>query len=594
MTILAGILQRDEKTPISDALCRCVKNVLSRNHHEQVTEYRDHHCYLAKIDIGAYGAPGFRVGDTGCVTLLAGEPLLDNQTGKPGDRAADLDILQHHWSLNDWKISARTRGVFSAAHYDPNRRTLKLITDRLGIRPLYYWVGDRYAVFASTVRVLEHVPDIPKVMDVRAVTEIASFGFPLGNRTPYKDVFLLKSAEIVHIDPQSIARRQYWRWDRLPVRNMEHAELLAEAYDRFSTGINIRMRSDTTTIAFLSGGLDSRCIVGLLRAKDANVHTFNFGVHGSQDQVFAAEFANGIGSLHTQEPMASGSSPAVSWSEMMAAAWNRSADRRTYPAERPNLVWSGDGGSVSVGAVYMSKRVVDLMRQNKQQHAVDVFLQEQQIRLPGKLFQRDIAPWIINIPRLGVNEELSEISGDDPGRNFHLFLMFNDQRRHLANHFETIDLHRLEFHLPFFDGHFLELILSSPIDLFLEHTFYNTWLNQFPGIMTQVPWQSYPGHAPCPIHVAGNFDYQWRDDSPSAHLAKKMQTGKLVRRTGTLIKANDFPDQILRNAFLRGAMWITRFGIRNYNYVMRTALVYYQYWKESSINQRTQAPQVHT
>ena len=40
------------------------------------------------------------------------------------------------------------------------------------------------------------------------------------------------------------------------------------------------------------------------------------------------------------------------------------------------------------------------------------------------------------------------------GSRLHLFLMFNDQRRHLADFYENIDLGRLEFQLPFFDGDF--------------------------------------------------------------------------------------------------------------------------------------------
>ena len=85
-----------------------------------------------------------------------------------------------------------------------------------------------------------------------------------------------------------------------------HPDILAlmskEAYDKFTTAIDRRLRSDTSAIAFISGGLDSRCVVAELCKRNVEVYTFNFSLSREQDQVLSAEFARQIGAIHKEFP----------------------------------------------------------------------------------------------------------------------------------------------------------------------------------------------------------------------------------------------------------------------------------------------------
>src|SRR2546426_839289 len=106
---------------------------------------------------------------------------------------------------------AGARVVFCAVHYHPDASRLTLITDKLGVRPLYYWIGDDHVIFATALRVLEGLADLPKQMDLRAVTEAACFGFPLGDRTPYQGVRALRAAEIVEVSGAGVGRSKIGR-----------------------------------------------------------------------------------------------------------------------------------------------------------------------------------------------------------------------------------------------------------------------------------------------------------------------------------------------------------------------------------------------
>ncbi|HEX7531269.1 MAG TPA: hypothetical protein VF333_09000, partial [Pyrinomonadaceae bacterium] len=198
--------------------------------------------------------------------------------------------------------------------------------------------------------------------------------------------------------------------------------------------------------------------------------------------------------------------------------------------------------------------------------------------LPIKLFRLQFLENVRDVIRQGIHEELDQLHAEDPGRNFYLFLVHNDQRRKLMGHFENIDLHRLEFQLPFFDAAFLESVIATPLDWCQRHKFYNKWLSLFPAAVTAVPWQAYPGHEPCPLPVPTEFAYQW-DDSYQAE-EDASQKRRVIEQASELLRSIDFPDQILIKRNLRLAKWIHSRGWRDYRYAIEAAQTYHAYAKK--------------
>jgi hypothetical protein len=573
MTILAGIFSRHKDHSLSDTVCEELKLIISRNPKDEILTFKDDRVFLAKVDIGAYDEPAMRVDPTGSVSMLGGELLLALEDGSLfRTRTYDLDLLHQECDRENWEFLKKANGVFCAIHYQPKKGKLTLMADKLCIRSMYYWVSEEYVVFATALRILETLRFIPKKMDIRGVTELASMGFPLGTRTPYTDIKMLKAAEIMQIVGNEIYSSQYWRWDEIPQSNQTEEELLEEAYFGFEKAIVRRLRTDTGTAAFLSGGLDSRSIVAELRSRNVSVHTFNFSLDRTQDQMLGAEFARKIGSIHTQVLREMNSY----WSIMMASSLRESKYRNSWHVERPQLVWSGDGGSVGVGHLYLSQVIVNLIRERKLDAAIKAFLDQEKLAVVKGLLKVNIAHYLSEIFELGIREELNDIHSDDPGRGFHIFLLLNDQRRHLSNHFEDIDLHRIEFHLPFFDGDFLSSILKCPVDLCLGHRFYVKWLRFFPPIVTSVPWQAYPGHEPCPLPIPEGLSYQWEPN-----YFKRLQKEKkrdLLEKAHNLLTGKDFPSDIMSKEKLKLAKWVYWLGLRDYGYVIKTADIYYKYW----------------
>jgi asparagine synthase (glutamine-hydrolysing) len=580
MTLIAGMLSRHNR-PLAASACASLRQVISRNPVDEVKAFRDRRSYFAKVDLEAFQEPGFFVDASGALSLLTGEPLLGNGnsssgSSRLGSRLQDLTAIHAQCLKNNWSALREADGTFCVVHYQPQTGSLTFIADKLGIRPLYFWIDDDLCVFASALRILEDFPLVPKKMDLRAVTEVVALGSPLADRTPYAGVCLLKAAEIVQVTNERTSRSSYWRWDEIETVNDPEPVRLATVYERFQGAVSRRNRNDRATAAYLSGGLDSRCIVAAMCHNGVGVRTVNFARPGTQDYYFGNDFAEKIGSSHESIPKERGDS-IPDYSSLMARTLTGS-NHDQWPAERPRLVWSGEGGSVLLGKVYLSESIVASMRAGNIEGAIEEYLQRGHAHVPPKLFRSQIIESLRDVIKQGIREELNELHAEDAGRNFYLFLMHNDQRRKLIAHFENIDLHRLEFQLPFFDGGFLASVMATPLDWCLRHRFYVKWLSFFPPAVTTVPWQAYPGHEPCSLPIPKELAYQWDDTYQAQEDATQKQ--RVIKQATELLRSIDFPDQILNRRNLRLATWIHSKGWRDYRYAIEAAQTYYAYSKK--------------
>ncbi len=573
MTLFAGIFCRNPGRPLPGSICDTLRAAISRHPADERVIFEDDRSFFVKVDIGAFGQPAVCKSADGSLTMIAGEALLEGGSDRENDTAAIHDAFRR----GDADILQKATGVFSATHYQPATGTVELVTDKLGLRPLYFYIDEEYLIFASALRMLEEVTEIPKRMDVRAVTQMVGLGYALGERTPYADIHMLRAAEIVTVDKDDVSRKKYWRWDKIETSTAAEDVLLSELFGRFDNAVARRIGNDKTTAAYLSGGLDSRCIVAALREQRIEVHTFNFARPNTQDQVFGRQFATEIGSIHEEIPKKAGDL-VPDYSSLMSDVWSASNARSSSPAERPSIVWSGEGGSVALGHVHIAEKIVELMRSDKIDEVIDEHLSRESAQVSPRIFQTTVSGHLIGSVNEEIKKELRNFNCNDPARNFYLHLLLNDQHRKLTGHFESIDLHRLEFQLPFFDSSFLELIVSMPIEMCLRHKLYVKWLSLFSLAVTAIPWQVYPGHQPCPVPVPDGLDYQWAANYQTAeHAARKR---RVMQQASELLGSKSFPSEILNKNNLRLASWVHATGLRDYQYLIGPAHTYHTYWQK--------------
>lgn len=572
MTTIAGFFSRKRQWPVPAAMCDEIKTLMSRDPQDKVFEFYDQNIYLAKIDIGAFEQPAVLRDADGNIAIMAGEPLVPGGNG----RQDDLKRLLRGLLENDWQSAKTARGQYCAAFYSSQDKKLSLLTDRLGFREIYYAVTRDAVVFASAMRILEEFSGLKKNVDLIGVTELCAYGFPLGNRSRFAEIKSLLPAQVVEITETEIKASTYWDWPS-SVESCDDRSLCERLYATFHDAIALRLKNDRSALAFLSGGLDSRCIVGALRARGVTVHSLNFAAAGTQDRVLGEMVAVELGALHQSLDLPAG----LSSSEKISAAvsaWRNSEAVQKNPPERPSLVWSGDGGSVGLGHVYLSESIVTAAENRRWEELYKAFSAHNGWAVPhGKLLRHQFAAEVEAAVRRDFVRELQRLDGSRGDRAAHVFLIANDQRHHLATVYANSDLHRVEFLTPFCDVDFLAEIIAAPVRPFLRHKLYTEWLSFFPPAVSQVPWQAYPGHVAPPVPIPPNLDYQWSGRKRSISRNAKLKALRVLRHC----LSDKFPSAVLSRPIVAAAAAVTACGMLDREYLLDMAIKFVEPWANS-------------
>ncbi len=279
------------------------------------------HRRLAVVELGDQGAQPMVSGDGRWVTVYNGElynhPGLRRRLSDAGVAfrgGSDTEVLLEavaHWGLTD--ALEAIEGMFAVALWDRQDRTLHLVRDRFGEKPLYYGWAGRHLAFGSELKALRRVPGFVAEVDGDAVALYLRHNCIPAPHTIYRGVAKLQPGQRVAFgvgsQPGALPEpHAYWsardaiefaRQRPLDVPAGEMADRLEEA---LGASVGARMVADVPVGAFLSGGIDSSVVVALMQRHSSHrVRTFTIGY---ADRAFdesgdAAAVAAHLGTDHT-------------------------------------------------------------------------------------------------------------------------------------------------------------------------------------------------------------------------------------------------------------------------------------------------------
>lgn len=495
--------------------------------------------------------------------VVAGDPVvvLGTQTLSRGDA---VKHLCRHAFENPSAVLNTAEGTYAGIIWDSSGAML-VCTDKLGVRPVY-WAEAGGVVYVSTVKwALASIAAIPAAPDLRGVVEACAFGAPLADRTLTSAVRALGAGEFIDLTGHAPVVRHYKDWRAVEESRVSVADLPQYITEAFNQAMDARLCGQERVFAFLSGGMDSRLVVSRLRARGADVCALNFAPPGSQDLLFGRMAAEAMGARFFE--FDDDGADFLVRRDKAFKAWHAAPANAGPKPAQDRLVWSGDGGSVGLGHVYLTQAIVAAARAGDLVEAARAIQRTNRYDVSPNSFSkryRDLAL----LPLDGIVEDLRSREGMEPGRNAFLFFMLNDQRRHLAVHYESLHEDRIDLVVPFFDGRFLQAVCSSPIDPFLLHRLYNRVMAQQPFGLGQVPWQVYPGHEPCPVAVADPGRLQWQEGWFDSGIEKR-NLRRRMRRSLRFALSKEFPAEILNRPVLLGAALAGAFGSGKYGYLLK-------------------------
>jgi asparagine synthase (glutamine-hydrolysing) len=191
---------------------------------------------------------------------------------------SDTETIVHAYEQWGPDGFARLRGMFAIALWDSRDGSLWLARDRVGIKPLHYaHVGERL-YFASEIKSLLAAGEVNRTIDFAALDHYISFLYTPRDATIFAGIQKLPPAHILHWQNGAFRLTRYWEMpaaEQQPVSEQEAAECLR---DVLRDAVRSHLMSDVPLGAFLSGGVDSSVVVGLMaEASTQPVRTFSIG-----------------------------------------------------------------------------------------------------------------------------------------------------------------------------------------------------------------------------------------------------------------------------------------------------------------------------
>lgn len=197
---------------------------------------------------------------------------------------SDTESMVHAYEEWDLDFIHKFRGMFAFALWDRNKRQLLLVRDRIGVKPLYYTqLEDGTLVFGSELKAILVHPGVKREIEPRALDLFLTLEYIPAPHSIFKNIFKLPAGCMLIYKEGDVDIRTYW--DIQPeetsegaLRGRSLASLMDELYALLKESVKLRLISDVPLGAFLSGGIDSSTIVGLMRELGAApLRTFSIG-----------------------------------------------------------------------------------------------------------------------------------------------------------------------------------------------------------------------------------------------------------------------------------------------------------------------------
>ncbi|MCB0208876.1 MAG: asparagine synthetase B [Anaerolineae bacterium] len=261
--------------------------------------------------------------DSGGQLAITADARLDNRTelisalnliDQPPQTLSDSQLILAAYAKWGDACPAKLIGDFAFVIWDGRRRQLICARDFFGVKPLYYYYGPGIFTFASEIKALLTLPEVPRRLNEARVADYLMERLEEIDKTStfYQEIYRFPPGQTLVIEGSHCRWQTHFRLDPgAEIRCRSDEEYTAAFLEVFSEAVRCRLRSAYPMASMLSGGLDSSAIVGLARQMvpangQGRLHTLsaisNEGVHCLETTHTRAVLNQGHVEAHTIRP----------------------------------------------------------------------------------------------------------------------------------------------------------------------------------------------------------------------------------------------------------------------------------------------------
>lgn len=363
-------------------------------------------------------------------------------------------------------------GYFNAVIYDSNLKKVFLISDRYGMRMLYYYYKDGRFAFSGEVKGLLGLDFVDPIIDKKQINCFMDLGYLLEDNTYHTYIKLIKPATIMEfdIDSETLIQKYYWKWSEIKPQKISFSDAVDQLGIAFLDAVKKRFNVDDRVGIALSGGLDSRAIFAAVNKLYPSFkgYAFTFGIPKCDDIKIAKQCVVKTNWQHKE--------------------FYFSNDNWLEP--RKEKVWFTDG-MLSLMHMHGSEfldEISDNIAFNLHGYAGDVVF-------GGGWFNTipcDTRGTNLNLVKFYkkyidlciIEDNFYDINKCEP----HLYM---NRVRRFTNMGTTNGLMQIDMRKPFFDNKVIELVYSIPDYYRKNNKLYSAMLLKFfPELFHDIPWHT--------------------------------------------------------------------------------------------------------
>jgi asparagine synthase (glutamine-hydrolysing) len=267
----------------------------------------------------------------------------------------DTEVIVHLYEEHGLDFPRHLRGMFALAIWDARLNHLVLARDRMGKKPLYYRLEDGRLSFASELKGLLQLPDVQRHRNNSALLQFLTLQYVPHPHCILQGFSKLPPGTLAVLEDGRLELRTWWNapWDQPDRRLRAAADREDELRQTLTEAVRLRLESEVPLGAFLSGGIDSTIICGLMQQlldRPAQTFSIGFPVAAFDERRFARIAAQHLGTSHHEDvvtPDALAILPSLIW-HYDEPFGDSSAIPTMYLArmtrQRVTVALTGDGG----------------------------------------------------------------------------------------------------------------------------------------------------------------------------------------------------------------------------------------------------------
>ncbi len=214
---------------------------------------------------------------------------------------SDTETIVHLYESYPATFVSKLRGMFAFALWDEPNRTMILARDRVGKKPLYYYLDQHKLVFASEIKsILEH-PALKLDVDECAVSDYVSLGYIPAPKSIYRSIRKVRPGHYLRVQDGKVQEIQYWDLSFQSAENRSEKEWCELLMQEMKTAVEIRLMSEVPLGGFLSGGIDSSGVVATMSAllnQPVKTATISFDDERFDESKFARQVSDYLRTEH--------------------------------------------------------------------------------------------------------------------------------------------------------------------------------------------------------------------------------------------------------------------------------------------------------